>query len=202
MKFLLSLIPLAIVAASNDGVVSRDLYGYGHDECPYYCIYRAKALYYCVHQHDSCKDHIKDICDHKDDDDKNDDDEDDDHKDYKDGKFSCSISTFYCFMHFWSNCSTLSYYVQATKMDTEMVGVELNFYVSFINPENSFRLSHHVYSGYDAKDCKDKDYHGYGHAYDAASDGEKDSSNTVNLSDPADPKSDPVDAGIADTTHV
>jgi len=79
---LLDLILLAFVAAADDSFVSRMLGGYGHGVCPYYCIYRAKALYYCVHEHDSCKDHIKDICDDKDDED----DDEDDHKDYKDGE--------------------------------------------------------------------------------------------------------------------
>jgi hypothetical protein len=98
MKLFMNSILLALVAANNnnDGFVSRMLNGYGHDECPYYCIYRAKALRYCIHDHDSCKDKLKDyfkdfdFCDAKNDDNyhKNDDKKDyKDHKDYKDGKW-------------------------------------------------------------------------------------------------------------------
>jgi hypothetical protein len=74
MRLLLSLLPFTALATKTG--ISRDLGGYG-DYCPYHCLYRAKALYYCVREHDSCKDHLDDICDYKDDDD---DDDDDDHK--------------------------------------------------------------------------------------------------------------------------
>ena len=81
MKLFLNSIFLALVAANNnkDGFESRMLYGYGDDECPYHCIYRAKALRYCIKDNDKCKDKLKDyfedFCD-------------DDHKgDYKDGKW-------------------------------------------------------------------------------------------------------------------